>query len=319
MCAHVCMYVPHKILPLGGAGSIMVHGQCPYHISQEEPFTQPSLSQMEARIWLSISQITVLKKSLRSETLVNKSLLLLWFTTFLRTLRANFSTLLRLWGTADTVEPVPFRGWPASPQSVWSCKRHFMWQWWSGQKYEVWQCVKAGKGCSERPKKGPKHVWGAVLCELRLWHWGGEGKAAKCCWAGGQRDFVGREGQGGQAELRDEPGCGFPLWIPASVSRFVHSGVPLRQRGRCTVLHFTMGVVKLCSGRSRRQLPYHANRHCCVQWPLTSSACSRWRGKPCEYVLRLFSFTSQLLAKESSTWYLLVLESNTGISAWHWA
>jgi len=71
------MYVPHKILPLGGAGSIMVHGQCPYHISQEEPFTQPSLSQMEARIWLSISQITVLKKSLRSEMLVNKSLLLL--------------------------------------------------------------------------------------------------------------------------------------------------------------------------------------------------------------------------------------------------
>lgn len=39
----------------------------------------------------------------------------------------------------------------------------------------------------------------------------GEGKAAKRCWAGGQGSFVGREGRDGQAELRDEPGRGFPL------------------------------------------------------------------------------------------------------------
>lgn len=65
-----------------------------------------------------ILQITGLEKSLWSKMLVNKSLLLLWFTTFLRTLGVNFSTLLQLWGTADTVEPVSSRRQPWSPQSV---------------------------------------------------------------------------------------------------------------------------------------------------------------------------------------------------------
>lgn len=122
---------------------------------------------------LAISQIAVLKKSLRSKMLVNKSLLLLWFTTFLRTLRANFSTLLRLWGTADMVEPVPFRGRPASPQSVRGGGQHFTWQQKSREKYNAWLFIKAGKGSSERPEKCPKHV--REPSSVRLWQRGGEG------------------------------------------------------------------------------------------------------------------------------------------------
>lgn len=123
----VCLCLLHKSLSTRGAGAIILRGYCPHCLNQEEPFphlsTGLSLSQLETR--LAISQITVLKKSLQSKVLVNKSLLLLWFTAFLRTLRADFSTLSWLWGTADTVEPVPSckcppRAWEAADSILYS-------------------------------------------------------------------------------------------------------------------------------------------------------------------------------------------------------
>lgn len=270
---------------------------------------------------LAISQITVLKKSLRGEMLVNKSLLLIWFTTFLRTLRANFSTLLRLWGTADTVEPVPSCGWPASPQSARGCGWHFTWRRRSGEKHNVWLFVKAGKGSSERPEKAPKHVRkpssvsraGAAKAVAE----GGEGSQALL---GRRAGWFCGQGRAGWAARRAWS------WVPSVSSSerlmfCVHPGFPLWQRGRSAALHFTVGLGKLRSWGSRCKPPppYHPKGHWCVQSALTASTCSRWRGKPCEYTLRLFSFTLDLCAKASCTWYLLVLESNIVTSVWHWA
>lgn len=179
--------------------------------------------------------------------LVNKCLLFLWFTTFLRIWRPNFSTLLRLWGTADTVEPVPSCGRPASPECV--------------RLRTAFHVAAETRGKAQHPtvhqgrdrilgeaSQGPKHAQElSCVSAAKAVAAGKEGGQALLGRQAGQFCGQGRARRAGWAWPR------FPLWTPATVP---NSGFPLWQKGRSAALHCPVGIVKPHSWWSCCKPPY---------------------------------------------------------------
>lgn len=82
----------------------------------------------------------------------------------------------------------------------------------------------------------------------------------------------------------------------------LHAMVFLSSKGKdITVLDCTVDTVKLNSWRSSCKPLCKPNEHWYVQQALTPPVCLHWRGKPREYILRLFGFVVDLLATESYT------------------
>lgn len=249
--------------------------------------------------------------------LVNKSLLLLWFTAFLRTLRADFSTLLWLWGTADTVEPAPSC---KRPPKAWEAAGSILCGSRCPGKNTTWDCSSRRGRDAQKGLIRVQSTFGTVLWEpLRSGPGCGEGRQPSAAGQAG-RAGAGREGKGEAGRLGCETGLASGSLGELQPASHVPCAPAFLSHGRENLVFFLSPWVNEASvhgGPAVKPLTTQMDTEWCAidSYKLSVLILERegW------WLNTLSSFTWHLHAKVSCTWCLLVLENGIVTSVWHWA